>query len=340
MSPAKRKRETAGRAPAAAKRAVSRKDRACGYEPDTLEAALEATDTRGEVLAHVPACEPCGDQLEVIAVQRDTLQFLGEGEAAESALADRPVVRRLLDATAAAGRKGLADLVYELAKACLFAADDFNVRLRRESEPRPFPSVRNDAARSMSRLKMPKASALPPREPGSSNLVLARRSARSCHRILVNVEGETARSGLLDGVLLLGEDKPAEAERGLRTLLGQPLSEVERRYALMNLTLAQIRQSDYRTAVASAQSAASEYPDEWAFLFNAAVGCCHLRDVAGVESAARLIREKLGCDADGRLRAVVHREAKNFSEVLGMSEVDVLRLFGADSVPRREGRLR
>ena len=327
MSPAKRKPKSSPRArPAARASSNGAKREACGLQP--LAAAYDGEADRARLLAHIPGCDSCSDQLEVIAVERETLGFLGDTEVAPAGISAQAAVRRLLEQTAASGRAKLADLVYELSKACLFAADELDARLRRDVEPRAFGVVRRECDATMSRLESAPRGALPDTAAGSTDVARARRTARSCQLILDQLEGETPRCVLLDSLVLIAERKHAEAEKCLRALLDRPLSADERRFALMNLMWACIRQQRYAEAVATGTTGMDSYPDEWMFVYNVAVACSYSRDIKEFDAVAKLVRSRALNSKSAEFVQLLKREAPRFAMNLGLSSVEVLVLFG------------
>ncbi|HEX5010664.1 MAG TPA: hypothetical protein VFY71_09695 [Planctomycetota bacterium] len=310
---------------------------ACDLPREELELLLDRDGGRADVLTHVPACHPCTTSLTVIAAQRDAIRHL-------TAEPGGTAVEYLLERGAKAGERKLADLVYELAKACVEVAHDLERRLRMADHPRTrgvvFSEVRQAAARNTRSNAQALASRLPSESAPGERAVAA---SVSCLAILRELEGESERFGLTEAVLLIASDRAGEAEKRLHRLVSRPLTPVNRKFALWNLTWALLEQGKYTEVVSVGSDALREVPGDWSINFNLASACAWLRDLSGFERhAAALRKAKAPSERDRSFRDRLLRfEVPNFAEVLGVGPEIVAQSFGlasrADEVRSDEG---
>ncbi|MHC5211295.1 MAG: hypothetical protein ACYTG2_11305 [Planctomycetota bacterium] len=175
---------------------MTSKKQDCDLGRDSLHKTFDKEPSAPDVAGHVARCAPCSDALGALQTQRDAVQFLAGGEAGP-ATADRTAIEQILSATARTGREKLADLLYELAKACLIVLPDLERRIERKAEPREAPVVAGELRTINSRLDSSRSGVsldgVPTQTPEEARALAA---ADACLRILANVEGNTERQQL------------------------------------------------------------------------------------------------------------------------------------------------
>ncbi|HTE05498.1 MAG TPA: sigma-70 family RNA polymerase sigma factor [Planctomycetota bacterium] len=189
------------------------------------------------------------------------------------------LMQRMLDLSAEAGRRKLADLIYEMAKACLVVAPGFTSRTLIAAVPRRSDQVGGDLRQMAHRLAgvvgAPDvdAVALTRPEPGT-----ALQDAHACLEKLAEIEGTSGRQQVALGLAHIHGGKPGQAEAILRPLLEQPLAARTRQNASRNLTLALLRQDRHADALAAAEAAGKEWPDDPVRVMNLCYASARLGD--------------------------------------------------------------
>jgi hypothetical protein len=291
-----------------------------------LQQAFDGESDAQDVANHVATCTPCNSALEVLQTQRDAVHYLSEPTGEQS---PQSAVEHILTQSARAGREKLADLLYEMAKACLIVVPDFKRRVERRVEPRDAPVVSGELRSINSRLDDADAAndvtPLPQTTPEENRALSV---ARSCLTILENVEGESERGSLARSQLLMFEGNPSEAEELMDRLLATSVSSENRVLAQRNKMLASIRQEHYREAIKYGESVRRDGNDDPAILFNLAVSNAWLRDVSGFELAATGVGTLLSSGQHSWLSELVSYELPRFAQVLGLDEIEIQRAFG------------
>ncbi len=346
MSPAKRKKATTARRGAArgagggraslagSKRKTPAKGKghrgagagkagACDMPREQLERLLDREAARADVLAHVPACHPCTTALTVAASQRDFMQHLAVEPAGTA-------VQVLLRSGERAGAQRLADLVYELAKACLASFEDLQRRVRMVQVPRSAHVVHQDidgiSTRLSGRLAAGAKSSNAADALQKSDAMLAWRSSLA---ILNSIEGRSARHELMRAVLLIHSDQPSGAVQLLTTLMQTELSEEHRKLAHWNLLWALIRQQKFEEVLSAGKTALAEYPGDWTSTYNLAVASAWLRRSALFQQYARSLAQVAPISTSERnhRRQLLAFEAPRFAECLGIETSMVRKWF-------------
>lgn len=190
------------------------------------------------------------------------------------------------------GRLKLADLLYEMAKACLTSLPDFSVRTLLREVPRA-PEV---IAGELSTLGECLASVDAPAELGrvarrrpEADAALA--DARKCLDALGALERDSGRRQLALALLAIHSGRPDDAEPLLRELLERAAESDEiRRIAEVNLAFSLVRQGRYQPALAVAESAREKSPDDPVPLFNLLAAAAELHDLARFEQGVERLR--------------------------------------------------
>jgi len=307
----------------------------CGLSSGDLQRGFDGEGGAQDVATHVASCDPCGSALEVLQTQRDAVQFLTGTSVIRPA---HTAVEHILANSARAGREKLADLLYEMAKACLIVLPDLKRRIERKVEPREVPVVANELRSINSRLeKVDGAVALRDVPQQTPEEARALKVARSCLTILDNVEGESERQQLAWSQVLIFESNPAEAERVLRRLLDSGDSLAHRELAQRNAMLALIRQGKYVDAIEVGDVAIEERPADVSILFNLAVSHAYLGDRRHFDRVARILASEVANGAPRWVIDALRYEVPRFAEILAESSVAVERSFGLVTGAKESG---
>ena len=298
----------------------------CGMTGDALQRGFDGEGGAQDVASHVAGCDPCGSALELLQTQRDAVLFLTASAVVKPA---HTAVEQILSSTARAGRAKLADLLYEMAKACLIVLPDLKRRIERKVEPREVPVVASELQSINSRLELTDGAValrdVPHQTPEEAR---ALKVARSCLAILDNVEGASERQQLAWSQVLMFERKPAEAERVLRSLLASPsgLDHVE--LVQRNTMLSLIRQEKCEEAISLGRQFLNDRPDDSVVLLNLAVAHAHLRQVSAFEAVAQRLATLCTTTAPTWVGSLLHFEVPRLADDLGVDRVTVSRLLG------------
>jgi len=300
----------------------------CGLTSDALQRGFDGEGGAQDVASHVAGCDPCGSALELLQTQRDAVQFL---TASAAVTAPHTAVEQILAGSARAGREKLADLLYELAKACLIVLPNLKRRIERKVEPREVPVVSSELRSINSRLeKVDGAIALRDVPQQTPEETRALKVARSCLTILDNVEGASERQQLAWSQVLIFEGKPAEAEVALRQLLSNGISAGNQLHVLRNTMMSLNRQRRYAESVEFAETALHQCPNDCVLLYNLSVALASLRDLDNFKRASSRFARLDQKNVPEWLRHLVSIEAENFADRLSMSKTEVLEYFGLE----------
>jgi tetratricopeptide (TPR) repeat protein len=329
MSAKDPKGRKAGGGKAGGKAGAGERAHSCGMTGDALQRGFDGEGGAQDVASHVAGCDPCGSALELLQTQRDAVLFLTASAVVKPA---HTAVEQILSSTARAGRAKLADLLYEMAKACLIVLPDLKRRIERKVEPREVPVVASELQSINSRLELTDGSIalrdVPHQTPEEAR---ALKVARSCLAILDNVEGASERQQLAWSQVLIFEGKPAEAERVLRSLIDRDVSPENRHHVLRNTTMSLNAQKRFTESVEFAQHALTLCPNDCVLLYNLSVALASLADAHRFKAVSSRFAELVPEQVPEWLRRLISFEAANFSDKLGMSQVDVVRCFGLES---------
>jgi hypothetical protein len=217
---------------------------------------------------------------------RDALLYL-TGEGREHT--PDQLLQRLRASFRAAGREKLADLVYEMSKACLRALPDFSVRTLLQAEPRPPELIAGELgtmSECLSSAGEPAdVSGLARRRPEPSAALV---DARKCLAALESLEGRSGRGQLALALLHVHAGEPAAGEAVLRALLARPDEPLEiRRLAEVNLAFALLRQSKFADVVPLARAGQKRSPNDPVPWFNLLAAQSELSDPEAFEDSVR-----------------------------------------------------
>ena len=201
----------------------------------------------------------------------------------------KTLVEHMLGQAAHAAKSKLANLLYEMAKACLVEAPQFNDRILVEKRPRPSDIVAGELMHLRSRLVQvdPDGTTTAEVEDVASTRPRANSAigdARRCLTALAGVEGESGRHQVAVALAFIYDGAPADAEPILRGLQDADLPEPTRRNVSRNLTLSLLRQDRYGDALQCAEAAADEWPDDPARVMNLCFASARLGDEARFET--------------------------------------------------------
>ncbi|MGQ0552949.1 MAG: sigma-70 family RNA polymerase sigma factor [Planctomycetota bacterium] len=207
------------------------------------------------------------------------------------------LLQRMLERSAAAARRTLADLIYEMAKACLVEAPGFSERMLIQREPRDGREVGLDLQRLASRLSGQREAGSGATDGLGLGSIASTRpapataldDARACLDKLHEVEGPSGRQQVALALCYIHAGQPAVAEPLLRALLERPLPVITRQNAARNLTLSLLRQERHAEALDFAEAGADEWPDDPVRVMNVAYAAARLGERERfVRAAARL----------------------------------------------------
>ena len=302
------------------------RERDCSQN-DGVQGAFDGERPTQDVAGHLVDCNPCGGSLKLIQVQGDALNYLSAG-AEDPAI--QPVVQRILTASAKAGREQLADLLYELAKACLVLNEVGELRTYRGKEPRKLEALQSDFGHLQRRsfVTVPRLLEGPQglsRDPSRAVL-----SAYDCVLVLENVEGPSPRQQLIMAHTsnLIGKHDDAIAI--CSELLEASINDGLRSYAFMNLMCAQNRIGLFKEASEVGKAAMRECPSDFMIAYNYAVALAYLDRADEFRSVASDTQRMLP-DRHAWKQAMVCADLEELTTALSWSEEQVLKAFGFDS---------
>ncbi len=180
----------------------------------------------------------------------------------------KTLVEHMLGQAAHAATAKLANLLYEMAKACLVEAPDFNDRMLIERRPRRSDVVAGELMHLRTRLDQvdPDGTARVELESVAATRPRANSAigdARRCLSALAGVEGESGRQQVAVALAYIYDGAPESAEPILRDLQdADHLPEPTRRNVARNLTLSLLRQERFDAALQCAEASADEWPDD------------------------------------------------------------------------------
>lgn len=243
----------------------------------------------------------------------------------------RGLVQQMLDASLRAGRRRLADLLYEMAKACLLEVPRFAERTLVNSTPRPREEVAHDIAHLSARLKNVDAEELELGTLGADQRRDRLASAELCLAKLALVEGESGRQQVALALQRIYAERLEEAEQLLRALIDRDLPPITRLNVFRNLTLCLLRQERWDEALLVCHDSADEWPDDPVRLMNACFGTARLGRVADFENALLSLARvhaaepqlRVAAWLDGECRALAHDlslPAQRVDELLRMAD--------------------
>ncbi|MCB9897694.1 MAG: sigma-70 family RNA polymerase sigma factor [Planctomycetes bacterium] len=205
----------------------------------------------------------------------------------------RALIRRMLDLSASEGRRRLADLVYELAKACLLSVKRVSERTLVQAPPRRRDVVLDDVrhlARRLTSVGHDDVDVSPLAEPPRSGDG-ALDDTRACLAVLAHLESTSGRQQVALALCHIHAGEHADAEGILRRLLEVDLPTITRQNVFRNLMLALLRQDRFEEALAVADDCADEWPDDPVRIMNVCFATARLQRAERFVAAARRLLE-------------------------------------------------
>jgi len=227
-----------------------------------------------------------------------------------------------------AGREKLADLVYELAKACLAALPELSVRTRLHSEPRAAELVSGEVEQLAASLRaVDDSTDTQSLARGTSAAQAALADARRCLGVLAQLEGASGRQQLACALERIHAGQPVAGEALLRPLLervGESPAII--RMARVNLAFALLRQARYAEVVPLARAACADEPDNPVPLFNLLAAQAELGVPAEFLATAQELRALLSRQDSALIRNWIAQDLAMLCEVAGLSSQQSARL--------------
>ncbi len=168
----------------------------------TIEPQHDTTDAVHGVVRHLVRCEPCRESLAHLESRDAALAFL----TAQRSDPRTTTIERVFAGTATAGEKVLADLLYELAKACLLSDAEFARLVKPHVAPREIDVVEAQL-RALVPAVVPRNDSLAACGNAVEQVLVegedVRRTALSLIKVLRGLEGVSVRSTTLEGQWLI-----------------------------------------------------------------------------------------------------------------------------------------
>lgn len=199
----------------------------------------------------------------------------------------RTLVQRLLDESAMAGRRHLADLIYELSKSSLLSVPGLQSRMLVASQPRHRDVVAGDVRNITARLAGvdeavdSRAVASLTKPPSAGN---ALDDTARCLAVLAQIEGPSGRQQVATALHLIYSSRLDEAEALLRQLAEQDLPAKTRQNVYRNLTMTLLRQERWSDALQIAERSADEWPADPVQVMNVCYAAARTGDVPRFEA--------------------------------------------------------
>jgi len=259
------------------------------------------------------------------AALNEALSWLtGEGRAHDSAA----LLVQLRERFAKAGHGKLADLVYELAKACLAALPDFSVRTLLHARPRPAEVISGEMRVMSETLAGVGQSAdlagLAQRDPEAA---AALSDASKCIDVLERLEGSSGRQQLAHSLATIHAGDAAGAEQTLRALIarGDEAPEILR-IAEVNLAFALLRQARYAEVVPLAEAAIGRMPEDPVPLFNLLAARSELGDRPAFERDVESLRALYAASGSALIRGWIENDLAMLGESAGLDSERIAEL--------------
>lgn len=226
----------------------------------------------------------------------------------------RGLVQQMLDAALRAGRRRLADLLYEMAKACLLEVPQFAERTLVRKAPRKRAVVADEMHHLVDRIDHAGGRAPDVSQVAQDERADRLEAAESCLLKLSEVEGESGRQQVALALKHIYAQQLDDAEVLLRALVDRDLPAVTRQNVFRNLTLCLLRQERWSDALDVCADSADEWPDDPVRMMNICFGTARLGDVPGFEGALVQLAElherdpqvRVAAWIDGECRALAH----------------------------------
>jgi hypothetical protein len=227
-----------------------------------------------------------------------------------------------------AGREKLADLVYEMAKACLAALPDVSVRTLLRAAPRPPELVSGELstlAECLAGTGAPEDLGMVSRVTPPEEQALA--DAARCLEVLERLEGASGRHQLALAILCVHQRRPERAEPILRALLeGQETEPEIARLAEVNLAFALLRQARYAEVVPVAEAAITKAPDDPVPWFNLIAAAAELKDGAAFERGVEALHALHAAGGSPVIRSWIEHDLSELGAIAGLASERVSEL--------------
>jgi tetratricopeptide (TPR) repeat protein len=241
----------------------------------------------------------------------------GEGRAHEPAA----LLAKLRERFAKAGHGKLADLVYEMVKACLAELPDFSVRTLLHARPRPAEVISGEVrvmSETLAGVKDPTdLSGLAQRSPEAT---AALADAAKCIDVLERLEGASGRQQLALALAATHAGDAAGAEQTLRALLARGGEAPEiLRIAEVNLGFALLRQARYAEVVPVAEAAIERSPEDPVPWFNLLAARSELGDPAAFERDVESLRALYAQSGSELIRGWIENDLAMLGDLAGLA---------------------
>ena len=286
------------------------------------------------------------------------------GEAADLALLQRTVagklnakqrtksvkvlLERMLAISTSAARRKLADLLYELAKACLTSRPTFAERTLDRAEPRRPGEVRDDLRQIAGRLDRVHGNARDSGRqtravadlPGDTGAETALDDARLCLERLESIEGPSGRQRVALALVHIHDGRPEKGHDILMDLQQHAdqyeLSLVTRQNVSRNITLALLRQERYAEALTAAEDAAATWPDDPVRVMNVCYAAARLGKVRRFEEHAARLAALNAAEPSTRVQGWIDGPLRDLAHDMGLSSRRIESLIRSDRAPAVE----
>lgn len=232
------------------------------------------------------------------------------------------LVQRMLEAAADAGRRRLADLVYEMAKSCLLAVPDFEQRMLVRQAPRGRQQVADDVRHMSARLAAVAEQPPVTRVADVARHLTTREAALddtlTCLHSLEQLEGPSGRSQVALALHHIHTGRLTEAERLLRALAEADIPAVTRQNVFRNLTLTLLRQERWDDALEIAEISGVDWPDDPVRHMNICYATARLGNAEGFESHVRRLVALNVASPQPRVQAWIDRELQPLAQAVGL----------------------
>lgn len=245
------------------------------------------------------------------------------------------LMQRMLERSADTARARLADLIYELAKACLVTRMSFSDRTMVHDVPRHSGVVADDIRLVAERLERVDATE---GRVDLADVVTARPSrdsalaeAERCLAHLEELEGRTGRQQVALALCRIHDGRADDGEAILRSLLSEnvPLAPLTRQNVSRNLTLALLRQDRFAEALSEVDQAAATWPDDPVRVMNECFASARLGDRSRFRGAAQQLIELQASEPSALVQSWIEGPLRNLADDVGLPPGRIDDLIGS-----------
>jgi len=240
----------------------------------------------------------------------------GEGRSHDPAA----LLVQLRERFAKAGHGKLADLVYEMVKACLAALPDFSVRTLLHDRPRPAEVISGEVrVMSETLAGVEEPADLTGLAQSCPEAAAALDDAAKCIDVLERLEGRSGRQQLAFALAAIHAGRAAGAEQTLRALIANGGESPEiLRIAEVNLAFALLRQARYAEVVPLAMAAIERSPEDPVPWFNLLAARSELDDAAAFERDVESLRELYAQSGSALIRGWIENDLAMLGDLAGL----------------------